>query len=238
MTDTSLDSKIQVLDKGYVRLIDKLGDDTNLVNAARASFRKEISEMGPKDKGLLKYLVNKTELSPFRHAFLSFEIYAPLMTARQWFKYSIGSNHGEAILGWSEASLRYLTLEPEFYIPQKNEWRSSPENKKQGSDVPISEDKGSVVTLLMEQQVEDSIRRYEYALKMGVAQELARGFLPSNFMYTCWRWSTSVQAVMFFLGERLKGGAQHEITQYAKAIKELVAPHFPHTMELLLEDNT
>lgn len=106
-----------ILDKGYVRLVDSMGSDLTIVNAARASFAKESHELNEKDERLIKFLAENEHTSPFRHAVLQFEIKAPLMVARQWWKYIIGSSHlegsQESLNAWNESSRRYVTEEPD-----------------------------------------------------------------------------------------------------------------------------
>src|SRR5690625_533507 len=123
--------KIDVLDKGYIRLIDVMGDDRTVVNAARVSFDKRSEKINEKDERLIKFLAHNSHDSPFRHASLQFEVYAPLMIARQWWKYAVGSDH--VMDAWNESSRRYITENEEFYVPKANEWRSYPDNMKQGS---------------------------------------------------------------------------------------------------------
>jgi len=120
-------SFIQVLDKGYVRLVNSMGSDLTVVNAARVSYSKESFELNEKDIRLIKFLAREGHTSPFRHAILQFEIYAPLMVARQWWKYVVGSAHyegtGDSLEAWNESSRRYITEEPQFYIPSPGEWQ-------------------------------------------------------------------------------------------------------------------
>ena len=106
-----------VLDKGYVRLVDVMGSDLSVVNSARVSYDKQVDELGDKDTGLIRFLAREGHTSPFRHASLQFEVYAPLMVARQWWKYIIGSSHQDNMAAWNESSRRYITEEPEFYDP-------------------------------------------------------------------------------------------------------------------------
>ena len=113
--------KIDVLDKGYVRLVDQLGNDLSIVNAARVSYDKESNEFQDKDVSLIKFLLREGHTSPFRHAALTFEAYAPLMVARQWWKYAVASTHVDDQNGWNESSRRYITEDEEFYIPKSNE---------------------------------------------------------------------------------------------------------------------
>ncbi|HID1463651.1 TPA: FAD-dependent thymidylate synthase [Staphylococcus aureus] len=128
---------INVLDKGYVRLVNHMGSDLTVVNSARVSYAKESKELNDKDVKLIKFLAREGHTSPFRHVIAQYEVYAPLMVARQWWKYVIGSSHqegtGDSFDAWNESSRRYITEEPTFYIPSSKEWRSKPKNSKQGS---------------------------------------------------------------------------------------------------------
>lgn len=226
-------SNIYVLDKGYVRLIDTLGDDLSVVNAARVSYDKESTEFGDRDAGLLKFLIREGHTSPFRHAALTFEVYAPLFVARQWWKYAVSSTHVDDQNGWNESSRRYITEDEEFYIPEADEWRSKPENSKQGSGEPVNEYLGSGYTLELDRFIEHGLSIYREALADGIAPELARLFLPAYGMYVRWRWTTSLQGVMTFLEQRLGHDAQVEIQEYAKAVKQLSHSAFPKTFEVI-----
>lgn len=228
--------QIDCLDKGYVRLIDTMGDDLSCVNAARVSYARESDELTDGDKRLLGFLARHNHSSPWRHAFASFEIYAPLEICRQWLKYAVGSNHGEWTTGWNELSRRYVTKDPEFYVVDQDSWRKKPANSKQGSAEPLHRFEGGLLTDLLIDTYDLCLKRYNRALIAGVAPEMARLFLPGYAMYTCWRWSASVQSVAHFLDQRLKSDAQHEITEYAKAVRDLITPEFPATFAALLED--
>src|SRR5690625_4627941 len=134
-------ARTTVLDKGYVRLVDVMGSDLTVVNAARVSFDRESKELNDKDINLIKFLAREGHTSPFRHASLQFEVYAPLMVARQWFKHIVGSDH--TMDAWNESSRRYITENEEFYIPDPYEWRSYPRDVKQGSGAPIGDFEGA-----------------------------------------------------------------------------------------------
>jgi thymidylate synthase (FAD) len=220
---------INVLDKGYVRLVDHMGSDLSVVNAARVSFAKESTELDDKDEKLIAFLIREDHLSPFRHAFVTIEVKAPLLVARQWWKYCIGSTHQDIMQSWNEASRRYVTMEPEFYIP--NEWRSAPDNKKQGSGGPIDPTDALYMTRRFDHAIIEGLGLYNQALKEGVCAEQARLFLPAYAMYTAWRWSASLQGVIHFLSQRLADDAQVEIQEYAKAVKTLIEPLFPMTFK-------
>src|SRR5690625_3850726 len=176
--------KIDTLDKGYVRLVDVMGDDRTVANAARVSFDRRTEKLDEKDERLIRFLAREGHDSPFRHASLQFEVYAPLMIARQWYKYIVGSDH--TMDAWNESSRRYVTENNEFYVPQADEWRSYPDNVKQGSGDPIEAKYGGLFT----KELTDLIRRgeelYKYAMDVGIAPEQARLFLPANGMYVRW----------------------------------------------------
>ena len=221
----NLKNTIQVLDKGYVRLVDTMGSDLSVVNAARASFAKESLELDQKDVHLIDFLIRENHMSPFRHAFATFEFKAPLMVARQHWKYVVGSDH--TMDSWNESSRRYVTIEPEFYVPAVDEWRLAPDNKKQGSGGPIGPWIGSVLTAELNRYIEQGEALYAMAMDNGVAPEQARLFLPAYGMYVVYRWTCSLQSIALFLNQRLDEGSQVEIRDYARAVLSLIQPEFP-----------
>ena len=223
---------IVVLDNGYVRLVDVMGSDLSVANAARASFAKESSQMSTEDARLIDFLARENHMSPFRHAFATFEFKAPLLVARQHWKYVVGSDH--TMDSWNESSRRYVTMEPEFYIPKLNEWRLAPDNKKQGSGGPIDPWTGSILTEELKKYIEQGEALYRLAMDNGAAPEQARLFLPAYAMHVVYRWSCSLQSIALFLNQRLAKDAQHEITKYAESVKELISPHFPISLSSLL----
>lgn len=228
---------INVLDKGYVRLVDSLGSDLTIANAARVSYAKESLELTDRDKGLINFLAREDHTSPFRHAMLQFEVYAPLMVARQWWKYIIGSSHqegiGDTLNAWNESSRRYITEEPAFYIPEKNQWRSAPENSKQGSGSPIEWELGEEYTNKLMEYVDQGLKLYEGAMEDGICAEEARLFLPAYGMYVRWYWTASLQSVAHFVKQRIEHDAQKEIQDYAKAVLELSLERFPISFEAI-----
>jgi thymidylate synthase (FAD) len=208
-------SKIEVLDHGYVRLVDTLGDDLSVVNAARVSYDKESTEFTPKDEKLIGFLLREGHTSPFRHAALTF----------------VSSTHVDDQNGWNESSRRYITESEEFYVPSASAWRSKPENSKQGSGEPIHFSNGAHYTNKLRESIVDGVKLYHEAMEDNVAPELARLFLPAYGMYVRWRWTTSLQGVITFLEQRLGHDAQVEIQDYAKAVEALTKEAFPHTMD-------
>lgn len=224
---------VYVLDKGYVRLVDSMGSDLSVVNAARASFAKESLEMNSKDARLIDFLARENHMSPFRHAFMTFEFKAPLMVARQHWKYVVGSDH--TMDSWNESSRRYITMEPEFYLPKANEWRLAPEDKKQGSAGPCDPFTGATLTAELERYIEQGEAFYQLAMDNGIAAEQARLFLPAYGMYVVYRWSCSLQSVLLFLNQRLAEDSQVEIQEYARAVYRLAQPKFPVTFNILMD---
>jgi len=252
-----LTDKISVLDKGYVRYIKHMGDDLDPVNSAKVSFAKESTEFGDREARLLAFLQREEHSSVFRHSALTFEVHAPLFVARQWWKYAVASTHLEDQNGWNESSRRYVTEDPMFYVPKPNEWRSAPENKKQGSGEPLkslddvewgawryndyaldirdefAEEFGNFWTDELEEYLRQGEDLYQSAMGNGVCAEQARLFLPAYGMYVRWRWTASLGAVTHFLHQRLEHDAQKEIQLFAQAVYELTHEHFPVCMETI-----
>lgn len=222
---------IQVLDHGYVKLINNMGSDLEIVNAARASFEKESSELTERDSKLIDFLIRDKHDSTLRHCVMTFEVYAPLMVARQWYKHAVASTHLDDQMGWNESSRRYITENEEFYLPLPQHWRSAAENKKQGSGEPVEPAIGAEYTQKLRHLTDEGYTAYKEALEAGIAPEQARLLLPAYAMYVRWRWTTSLNGALHFLALRLKNDSQYEIREYAKAVEELIAPHYPVSMQ-------
>lgn len=237
--------KINVLDKGYVRLDKWMGDDLDPVNSAKVSFAKSSSEFGDPEARLLGFLKREEHTSVFRHSALTFEIYAPLFVARQWWKYAVASTHLEDQNGWNESSRRYITENNEYYLPGVDQWRSAPSDKKQGSGSPMPMARqshgaditnfgyGSDLTQELEMFYRAGEARYNAAIKAGVAPEMARLFLPANGLYVRWRWTVSLGSLLHFIQQRVEHSAQVEMQEYARAVKRMASTAFPHTIGTL-----
>lgn len=220
--------KINVLDKGYVRLRDSMGDDLKPADVARVSFDKQAKDFSEeKNERLINYLMRNNEFSCFRHNAISMELYMPLMVARQIYKYSIASAFREDQYGWNESSRRYITEEPEFYIPEHNQWRTAPENKKQGSGEPLPDEKGKLYTEKLMKNIDQSMKLYDEAIADNIAVEEARLFLPAYGMYVRAYWTASLNSLFHFLDERLANNAQSEIRDYAEAVADILEDRFP-----------
>lgn len=230
-------SKIDVLNQGYVRLVETMGNDLSVANAARVSYDKQSNEMSERDAKLIKFLWDERHTSPFRHAAMTFEVYAPLFVARQWWKHAVASTHLDDQNGWNESSRRYITENEEFYLPKGDQWRSKPENSKQGSGDTLSPDVGGWFTNKLFDTIESGKNLYNKALEEGIAPEQARLFLPAYGMYVRWRWTVSLHGVLTFLDQRLPQDAQYEIREYAQAVKQLTKDSFPYTYKVALEND-
>ena len=204
-----------------IELIDKMGSDTSIVNAARVSFGKSIKEMSERDERLIKYLAEHEHWSPFAHASMQFRIKAPVFVARQLVKHQVG-------LVWNEVSRRYVDDDPEFYIPFM--WRKRAENKKQGSsDEEVEYD----ITPLV-QYVKES---YNNLLKADIAPEMARMVLPQNMM-TEWYWSGTLYAFARVCNLRNKPDAQQETRMITGQMERHMKDHFPISSKYLLDTKT
>lgn len=206
-----------------VTLVDKMGSDLSVVNAARVSFHKESyweldSQLNKNDQKLIKYLATHGHWSPFAHAFVSLRIKAPIFVARQLVKHQVG-------LSWNEVSRRYVDDEPEFYEPYG--WRGKPKNSKQGSSGYISDVNVQEFSHRgMFDVMENSLMVYTQMLKDGVAPEQARMILPQNTM-TEWIWSGSLMAFARVCNQRLDPHAQLETQEVAMKIAAIIEPLFP-----------
>ncbi len=225
--------KISVLDKGYIELIDTLGDDLTPVNAARVSFGGRSEKFEEKDRRLSKFLIKHKHFSPFRHQHIQVIIKAPEFVMRQWYKHVVGiettSNHPTKDHAWNEISGRYVPYD-EFYQP--TEFRKQSEDNKQASDGLV--DKQAYAKRTWEIGQREAISAYEDLLEMGVAREQARSILPLTVYTKVW-WTASFQSVMNFIELRDEKTAQVEIQDYAKALKLIMLGIFPETTKIWSE---
>lgn len=227
--------KEEVLDQGFLEILDKLGNDLTVVNSARVSFGKRKTEYTDGDRKLVKFLVKNKHWSPFRHIIVQFHIKAPEFVMRQWYKHVVGIETTSSSMtkdhAWNEISGRYVPVE-NFYKP--NNWRAQSENNKQASEGSIEKQKEA-------EEIFDGIMKsitdsYDKLLELGVAKEQARLILPLN-QYTEVYWTASFQAVMNFIELRDEATAQWEIRQYAIAMKKMMMELYPETTKIWFENN-
>ena len=225
--------KIDVLDKGYIEVVDTLGDDLTPVNAARVSFDGFSETFTDKDRKLSKFLIKHKHFSPFRHQHIQIIIKAPEFVMRQWYKHVVGiettSSHVTKDHAWNEISGRYVPYD-EFYEPK--EFRKQSEDNKQASDGLI--DDQVVATMHWRTAQNKTIETYNELLNMGVAREQARSILPLTVYTKVW-WTASFQSVMNFIELRDEPTSQVEIQEYAKVLKQIMLEVFPETTKLWSE---
>ena len=202
-----------------VRVVDHMGSDLTVVNAARVSFGKTVSEMSEKDTKLIRYLAKHGHWSPFGHCSVQFHIKAPIFVARQLVKHQIG-------LTWNEISRRYVDSEVEFYDVEK--WRGRPVDKKQGSSEKEIEwiDRGTRTDSLQSQVETIALKNYNRMLEAGIAPEQARMILPQSMM-TEWYWSGTLYAFARVCNLRCAEDAQYETRIVANLINDECEKLFP-----------
>ena len=216
---------LKCLDKGYIELLEKFGDEKTIVNAARVSYGAKTEEFDAKDEKLMRYLYRNKHMSPFRHVMFRFRIKAPEFVMRQWYKHVTGiettSTSSCKDHAWNEISGRYKVVD-DFYIP--SEWRAQSKSSKQASQGLI-EDQHSA-SFLFSSALATTLLTYEKLLELGVAKEQARIILPLN-QYTEVIWTASAQAVLNFIELRDHPHAQVEIREYAMKMRNIVQETFP-----------
>ena len=225
--------KTKVLDKGFVEVVDSLGNDLTVVNSARVSFGKRKSVWSASDRRLVKYLAKYKHYSPFRHLQVQFHIKAPEFVMRQWYKHVVGiettSNSSTKDHAWNEISGRYVEVE-DFYTPEV--FRKQSEDNKQATEGEVEQPHAAKHHWDM--AMFHAKNHYEELLKQGVGKEQARAILPLN-QYTEVYWTASFQAIMNFIELRNEKTSQWEIQQYAKVLLELMHETFPKITEIWIK---
>ena len=222
-------TEVKVLDHGHVQLVDWMGSDLSVCDAARVSFNKqsqldENGDLTERDAKLIAYLSKHDHFTPFCHGMVTLRIKCPIFVRAQLGKHQIG-------LTMNEVSRRYVTVEPEVYLPL---WRAAPTNgAKQGSSGRI-EDMDLCIKMRQKYDsvAKDCIKLYNDLLADGVAPEQARAILPQG-TYTEFVWTGSLYAFARIYKLRIDSHAQWEIQEYAKAIDKLIAPLFPVSWQTL-----
>ncbi len=202
--------------QGWVGLIDHLGNEATIVNAARVSFGKLKQEMEERDVTLLHYLIANKHTSPLEHVVFTFSIHCPLFVRGQW--------HRHRTWSYNEISRRYTEIDLEFYTPPT--LRRQAEVNRQASVNDPSFDDGALIEQIRRHN-QTSLALYEKLLAAGVCREQARGVLPQNMMVTFWG-TVDLSNLLHFLELRDSEHAQWEIREYAVAIKRLIKPIVPN----------
>lgn len=208
-----LDKEIKVLDHGFIRLVDYMGTDKRIAQAARVSYgegTKTISD----DAILIDYLLRHQHTSPFEHVVLEFHCKLPIFVARQWIRHRMARIN--------EVSGRYSIMADEFYLPPEEEIKGQSEDKKQSRSLhELPAEKRKKVLEILKRDQGSVYASYKELIDDGIARELARINLPLS-LYTQWYWQMDLHNLFHFLELRMDSHAQWEIRQYANAMAEIV----------------
>ena len=228
---------IPVLDHGFVRVIDYMGDDTSIVQAARVSYGKGTKQVST-DSGLIKYLMRHWHSTPFEMCEIKYHIKLPIFIARQWIRHRTANVN--------EYSARYSILDKEFYLPNQENLAAQSKNNRQGRGEVLTGDQAKEVLNLLKNDAERTYDNYETMLnerydgsvidekKSGLARELARMNLTLN-TYTQWYWKTDLLNLMNFLRLRADSHAQFEIRAYADIMLDTLKKWVPITFEAFMD---
>lgn len=227
-------NEIKVLDHGFIRVVDYMGDDFSVVQAARVSYGRGTKQLS-QDRGLIRYLMRHRHTTPFEMCDIKFHIKLPIFVARQWIRHRTASIN--------EYSARYSILAKEFYLPRNEDITPQSKTNKQGrSEEVISEQLSMRVLEILKSDAERCYQHYEEMLNedseghivnsenVGIARELARINLPLNY-YTEWYWKVNLHNLLHFLSLRGSKHAQYEIRAYAKKMIDIVKLWVPYSFE-------
>ncbi len=230
---------LEVLDHGFVRVVDYMGNDSSVVQAARVSYGAGTKKVNA-DKGLINYLIAHRHTTPFEMCEIKFHIKLPIFVARQWIRHRTASVN--------EYSARYSIVEDEFYIPKAQHLAAQSKINHQGRD-ESRELNASEQKKVLEILKKDSLNAYNHYLEMinqdakgnvvdeskeGLARELARMNLPLN-CYTQWYWKIDLHNLLHFLHLRADSHAQYEIRVYAEAMLDVVKKWMPLSYEAFMK---
>jgi len=220
--DQILGKEFPCLDRGFVRLIDYMGSDEAIVQAARVSYGKGTKKI-LEDRGLIRYLMRHQHTSPFEMVEFKFHCKLPIFVARQWIRHRTASVN--------EYSLRYSEAQNEFYIPELDAIRKQSKTNKQGrSDESVPPELQEKIHKMLKQHTEQLWHDYQELENLDIARELARINLPVS-LYTEWYWKIDLHNLLHFLKLRLDPTAQYEIRVYAEAMAKIVKIAVPLTWE-------
>ena len=222
-TNTPPTNHIKVLDgnQGWIGLLDHMGTEATITNAARVSFGKMKETFDEKDEKLLKYLIENKHMTPLEHVKFTFSVHCPLFVRGQWHRHRAGWSY-------NEISRRYTEFDMEYYVPE--EFRVQSDNNKQASLEGSVIENNKEAYEMYKNAVEKCAETYEKLLEIGVCKEQARGILPQTMFTTFWA-TVDLRNLLHFIELRDDEHAQKEIRVYAQAMKELIRPYVPHVVE-------
>ena len=228
---------VPVLDHGFVRVVDYMGDDTSIVQSARVSYGKGTKKVST-DSGLIKYLMRHRHSTPFEMCEIKYHVKLPIFVARQWIRHRTANVN--------EYSARYSILDKEFYLPAKENLAAQSKNNRQGRGNLINGKQADDVLKILKEDAEKSYNDYETMLterydgtiinenKKGLARELARMNLTLN-TYTQWYWKTDLLNLLNFLSLRADDHSQYEIRAYADVMIDSLKRWVPITYEAFMD---
>ena len=228
---------IPILDHGFVRVVDYMGDDSSIVQSARVSYGKGTKKVST-DEGLIKYLMRHWHSTPFEMCEIKYHVKLPIFIARQWIRHRTANVN--------EYSARYSILDKEFYLPSKEHLAAQSQSNRQGRGEVLEGDQAKKVLNLLKQDAEQTYENYETMLNerydgsvideknVGLARELARMNLTLN-TYTQWYWKTDLLNLMNFLRLRADSHAQYEIRVYADIMLDTLKKWVPITFEAFMD---
>ena len=230
--DNILGHTFGVLDHGFIRVIDYMGDDSSVVQAARVSYGTG-TETVQSDTGLINYLLRHEHTTPFEQCSIKLHVKLPIFVARQWIRHRMANVN--------EYSARYSILDKEFYFPDPDDLAPQSKDNKQGRAGTYDQKVKDDIMMVLRQNAEETYGDYEILIQEGIdpaqddyghglARELSRMVLPTN-IYTQWYWKTDLHNLMRFMRLRADSHAQKEIRVYAEMIERIVAEWTPATFE-------
>ena len=226
-----------VLDHGFVRVVDYMGDDTSIVQSARVSYGKGTKKVST-DSGLIKYLMRHRHSTPFEMCEIKYHIKLPIFIARQWIRHRTANVN--------EYSARYSIMDKEFYVPERENLAAQSTNNRQGRGDLINGKQADSILKILREDAERNYQHYEEMLnekydgsiiddkKQGLARELARMNLTLN-SYTQWYWKTDLLNLLNFLALRADSHAQYEIREYASVMLNTVKKWVPTTYDAFID---
>ena len=228
----------KALDHGFVRVIDYMGNDSSIVQAARVSYGKGTKQLN-QDKSLINYLLSHRHSTPFEMNEIKFHVKLPIFVARQWIRHRTANVN--------EYSARYSILDNEFYIPNSKELKPQSKTNNQGRSGDLNENEKKMYMRVLRENSKDSFQKYNFLLnqnddeakpdldRQGLTRELSRIVLPLN-SYTQWYWKIDLHNFMHFLALRFDEHAQYEIRVYAEIMMNLMKKWVPLTYEAFLKN--
>jgi thymidylate synthase (FAD) len=217
-----------VLDHGFVRLDGVMADDLSVVNSARVSFGRRVTELADADVGLIKFLMRERHGTPFEHNSFRFHVRCPIFVAREWFRHRIGS--------FNEFSMRYAKATDDFYVPAPEDVRTQVGKPGAYTFETVEPELAESTRETFESVYRTAYAAYEELVEAGVAREVARCVLPVG-AYTEFFWTVNARALMNFVSLRAAETAQREIRRYAEAVESFLAEKMPVTYQAFVAND-